>query len=936
MLAADGHLWEAFKAVADQTTSELPRRLIRFLRDCYEADNREAALFDLRHERVQHLHVLNHGGDFLTGNLDLIPVDRQLGLEIQKSARLYESERTLVFCAFLLVGKPENPVPPLPRELFAPLIFFPAIIEDQDPHAFLRVDAREQRVNAKVLAALLGESESSAYLDEILSRIPQAPFAVHQLQNIIAAFEEFLPAVDARELVQFPRLITNLNGGSSGDGQSANSHSIRCLPACALALVPNSPDTRGVLTELVQIAEARNWSAPLRTLTGVAAVPAVTTKRKVRVQVPATLSSAQQKALRSTATHPMTLVIGPPGTGKSFTVAAIAVDHVLRGQSVLIAAKTTQALDVLADKVKALLGDHHLILRGGRAGYTRELKDSLAHWLESSDEPADAKTVQRLKSEMTTQARTLDRVENALRQRADWEIQWGEDTANAPLPGFLSRLVRKCRLKLTDWQLARQGCYWDLMGSYQRQIQTHHRTIAEFLHASIRHRRQQALNRHRREFVTLTKALRARTKRKQEEWFSHINLELLFRTFPVWMTPLADAGSLLPFKPALFDLAIVDEATQCDMASCLPVLFRARRIVITGDPRQLRHLSFLSRERQKLLASKWSLNESESEACDYRGKSILDWVNESIPSQEQVVFLDEHFRSRPQIIAFSNREFYRGALKIMTQRPDTLAAPSLIFQRVKGRRESHGPNREEAEHVIAEVVRWIESEKDLPANLAHSLGVLSPFREQVDHLFGLLSKRVEFAAIEKHRLRIGTAHSFQGEERDIMFLSFVVDHAAHPGTLRYLDRPDVFNVSVTRARNLQVIFCSLNPDELPVKSLLRRYLEAIDRSTTAAAAAAPTDAFLNGVEKALINRGFHTWPCYMVAGLPVDLVATKHNRSLGIDLVGHPGQLAQAFDLEKYHLFQRAGLRLFPLSFSAWQKDRAACLEAIQRWLSDD
>jgi len=106
-------LWEAFVAVADRTTSELPRNLIRFLRDCYEADNREAALFDLRHERVQHLHVLNHGGDFLTGNLDLIPVDRKLALEVQKTARLYETERTLVFCAFLLVGKIRNPLPPL-------------------------------------------------------------------------------------------------------------------------------------------------------------------------------------------------------------------------------------------------------------------------------------------------------------------------------------------------------------------------------------------------------------------------------------------------------------------------------------------------------------------------------------------------------------------------------------------------------------------------------------------------------------------------------------------------------------------------------------------------------------------------------------------------------------------------------------------------------
>ena len=108
--------------VADQTTPKLPRHLIRFLRDCYEADNREAALFDLRNERVQHLHVLNQGGDFLTGGLDVVPVDRKLAFSVQKTARLYETEKMLVFGALLIVGKLQKPVPPLPKQLFAPLI----------------------------------------------------------------------------------------------------------------------------------------------------------------------------------------------------------------------------------------------------------------------------------------------------------------------------------------------------------------------------------------------------------------------------------------------------------------------------------------------------------------------------------------------------------------------------------------------------------------------------------------------------------------------------------------------------------------------------------------------------------------------------------------------------------------------------------------------
>ena len=94
------------------------------------------------------------------------------------------------------------------------------------------------------------------------------------------------------------------------------------------------------------------------------------------------MSSAQLKAVQSAAAHPLTLIIGPPGTGKSYTVAALAVDHLLRSQSVFIAANANQALDVLAAKLKTLMGEPRFLMRGGRAGYTRQLIHTLAHWLE--------------------------------------------------------------------------------------------------------------------------------------------------------------------------------------------------------------------------------------------------------------------------------------------------------------------------------------------------------------------------------------------------------------------------------------------------------------------------------------------------------------------------------------------------------------------------
>jgi hypothetical protein len=68
-----------------------------------------------------------------------------------------------------------------------------------------------------------------------------------------------------------------------------------------------------------------------------------------------------------------------------------------------------------------------------------------------------------------------------------------------------------------------------------------------------------------------------------------------------------------------------------------------------------------------------------------------------------------------------------------------------------------------------------------------------------------------------------------------------------------------------------------------------------------------------------------------MAGLTMDLVAARDGRSCGIDLIGFPGAFVQAFPLERYKMFYRAGLRLIPLPFSKWQLDRAGCLDAVER-----
>jgi len=190
-----------------------------------------------------------------------------------------------------------------------------------------------------------------------------------------------------------------------------------------------------------------------------------------------------------------------------------------------------------------------------------------------------------------------------------------------------------------------------------------------------------------------------------------------------------------------------------------------------------------------MLAKQRGFTEEDRRDYDYRENSILDLLSHRIESHEQTVTLDEHFRSRPQIIEFSNREFYGDGLKIMTGHPRNIRDQSVFFRHIKGRRKDNGPNPIEAGALVQEVVEWVQGEKYLEPSICHSIGILSPFRDQVDCIQSLLSTKLESGAVDKHRLLVGTAHSFQGEERDLMFLSFMLDAQSHPSSFRFLDRP---------------------------------------------------------------------------------------------------------------------------------------------------
>jgi len=171
-----------------------------------------------------------------------------------------------------------------------------------------------------------------------------------------------------------------------------------------------------------------------------------------------------------------------------------------------------------------------------------------------------------------------------------------------------------------------------------------------------------------------------------------------------------------------------------------------------------------------------------------------------------VIGLREHFRSHADIVEYSNREWYRGALRVCTDYRK-LAKPSgqsksIKWTPVQGtvRRARGGGdyNREEAEQVVNELEALL-----VQRGFAGTVGVVTPFRPQVNLIRDIVNQRLDLHFLEKAELTVDTAYGFQGDERDAMLFSPCVGHEMPRGAKWFLGEfSNLFNVSVTRARSL--------------------------------------------------------------------------------------------------------------------------------------
>jgi very-short-patch-repair endonuclease len=409
---------------------------------------------------------------------------------------------------------------------------------------------------------------------------------------------------------------------------------------------------------------------------------------------------------------------------------------------------------------------------------------------------------------------------------------------------------------------------------------------------------------------------------------------------PVWIMPLSRVAESFDPRITRFDVLIIDEASQSDVMALL-ALYMGRQVVIVGDDEQvspeavgqnLAEVQHLIDEHLRGIPN-WQLYDGQF--------SIYDLAMTCFGGN---ICLREHFRCVPEIIQFSNDLSYGGDIKPLRDASLVRVKPHVLAYRVDGASSADKVNEKEAITVASLLAAAVEqpeygkNEKGEPV----TFGVISLVgEEQARMIETLLRRYLSPVEYERRRIICGNAAQFQGDERDVMFLS-VVD-GPHDGPLALRDDPRFkkrFNVAASRARDQMWVVHSLNPQtHLKPPDLRRRLIEhaqdpqALIRTLEEKMRQVDQRslAFEGGVLKRLVQKGYRVKTQWSVGYYKLDLVAEGGGRRLAVECDGdrhHPlERLAE--DMARQAILERLGWTFVRIRGSLFFRDPDRAMEPV-------
>jgi very-short-patch-repair endonuclease len=404
---------------------------------------------------------------------------------------------------------------------------------------------------------------------------------------------------------------------------------------------------------------------------------------------------------------------------------------------------------------------------------------------------------------------------------------------------------------------------------------------------------------------------------------------------PVWIMSIDRALEQFAGRPPIFDVVIVDEASQADVFA-LPVLSLARRAVVVGDDQQIGpQLVGVPGERVNALIATHLAPAGVPSAEHFDTESSL--YDHAVRRSPQRILLTEHFRSVPTIIGFSSAAYYDGKIQPLRASRSGLDAAVVAVHVPDGRRETlpeYGEvNVAEAEALVKRVASIVAD----PSYTGRSLGVVSLLSGsgQAAYLLHRLREEIGPDELERRRLRVGDPYTFQGDERDIVLVSMVV--ASADGAIGAFTKRDFHrrvNVAASRARDQMWVFHSVTLADLHADDARAALLMYAQRPPAAQPVAGdPVTDFQRAVLRRLTAGGLRPVPQYRIGTFTVDfVVAAPDGRRLAIECDGDSYHGAEAFahELRRQAILERVGNCVFArLRASTFHRDPDAALRPV-------
>ncbi len=405
-----------------------------------------------------------------------------------------------------------------------------------------------------------------------------------------------------------------------------------------------------------------------------------------------------------------------------------------------------------------------------------------------------------------------------------------------------------------------------------------------------------------------------------------------YSAVPCWILPHWRVSEAVPAVLGLFDLVILDEASQSGLEA-LPALLRAKQLLVVGDDKQVSPSSVGLEVKQLEDLERRYLVDQPHGAAMGADRPIYDLAQRVFAAQ--TIVLKEHFRCVRPIIEYSNREFYNHEIRpLRVPAAHERLDPPLIDVYVRGGSRKGDVNEVEAEAVMMMLDQIIED----PTQSHRSLGVVTLHgHEQAQLLNTLISQRIPTTEIVKRQLIAGAPPTFQGRERDIILVS-MVHGAANRGADDSRASRQRFNVAFSRARDRMILFRSFREEDRGPETLTGKVLAhfrqpfRIDHEDSGRRRERCESDFEKEIFDELVQRGYRVTPQVRSGSFRIDLVVEGlEGRRLAVECDGdrYHGPDRWGDDMARQRVLERAGWRFWRCFASSFVRRRTEVLNDL-------